>query len=134
MYETRLVREEFGKFWSINNNNNNINNNNNNNNNKKRKRKREVRLEPPTRVSGSIDQHLLSQILEELNRTDFEFEKSEDFRNFVQNPVDLDLAVVDQLENPVPVPVSSSSVLSFHILSFAPLLLLFIILFKRYLS
>ena len=49
-------------------------------------------------LSGSIDQQLLSQILDELNRTNFQFEKSEDFRNFVENPVELDQAYLNPVD------------------------------------
>ena len=49
-------------------------------------------------LSGSIDQQLLSQILDELNRTNFQFEKSEDFRSFVENPVELDQAYLNPVD------------------------------------
>jgi hypothetical protein len=43
----------------------------------------------------------LSRILDDLNVTDFEFERSADFSSFVEIPLDLDSAFWDQLENPV---------------------------------
>ena len=73
-------------------------------------------IEPPVRIPGSIDQQLLAKILDDLNRTNFEFEKSEDFRNFVENPIDLDQGYVNRLESNDVVRVSHANCLSISIL------------------
>ena len=118
MYEANLVRAEFGSFW---------------------RKKRDVRFDPPTRVRGSIDSRHLSRIVDDLNGTDFDADvdvvKSEEFRNFVENPIDLDFSFVDQLENPVvfatPLSSSSESSATFFWTLLLPWLLLFLLL-KRF--
>ena len=121
MYEANLVRSEFGSFW---------------------RKKRDVRFDPPTRVRGSIDPRHLSRIVDDLNGTDFDADvddvKSEEFRNFVENPIDVDFSFVDQLENPVvfATPLSSSTSASASSATFfwtllLPWLLLFLLL-KRF--
>ena len=102
-----MISQEFGNFWSL-----------------KKRRKRELIIEPPVRIPGSIDQHLLAKILDELNRTNFEFEKSEDFRNFVENPIDLDQGYVNRLET-IDVHVSRANCLSLSVFLTLPTLFLF---------
>ena len=114
-----LIRSEFGKFW---------------------RKKRDLRLEPPTRISGSIDQRHLSRILDELNRTNFEFERSEEFKNFVKNPIDIDVAFVECLQKSFRTSQSSSSALltsstssqmMFLFSLYFPIMILFVFVWKK---